>query len=142
MMMKQIICAVALLFCFAGTAHAGFSDGVVPVLKESLMEIIGLVSLTVLAWLSKKFLVPTLKSNTNKNVAEHLLIIADDVTDYLSMKYPDKPWLEWLDVAVDEIAKITGVSDETARRAAQAAMRRKASPNMKKPLDEKFSKKQ
>jgi len=96
----------------------------------------------VLAWLSKKFLVPTLKSNTNKNVAEHLLIIADDVTDYLSMKYPDKPWLEWLDIAVDEIAKITGVSDETARRAAQAAMRRKASPNMKKPLDEKFSKKQ
>lgn len=106
------------------------------------MEIIGLVSLTVLAWLSKKFLVPTLKSNTNKNVAEHLLIIADDVTDCLATRYPDKPWLEWLDVAVDEIRRITGVSEETARRAAQAAIRRKASPNMKNPLDEKFSKKQ
>lgn len=106
------------------------------------MEIIGLVSVTVLAWLGKKFLVPALKSNTNKNLAEHLLIIADDVTDYLSAQHPDKPWLEWLDLAVDEIRRITGVSEETARRAAQAAIRRKASPNTRKALDEKFSKKQ
>jgi hypothetical protein len=142
MMMKQIIRAAALSLCFAAIAHAGVSEEAVPTLKEFLMEIIGLVSLTALAWLSKKFILPALKSNTNKNVAEHLLIIADDVTDFLSAQYPDEPWIEWLDEAVDEIRRITGASEETARRAAQAAIRRKAAEASEKPLNEEFTKRQ
>jgi len=43
----------------------------------------------------------------------------------LVAKYPKNDLLRWLDQAVDKIVQITGVSEEVATRAAQAALARK-----------------
>ena len=58
-------------------------------------------------------------------MAQHVLIIADDVTDYFRLKFPQAHWSVWLDRAVDRIIEITGIGKDGARRAAQASMARK-----------------
>jgi len=58
-------------------------------------------------------------------MAEYVLLIADEVTDQLVAKYPQNELVRWLDVAVDKIMEITGVSKDVATRAAQAALARK-----------------
>lgn len=81
--------------------------------------------LIVLGFVVVKFLVPLLKSQLSKSIASHLLIIADDVTDYYVDKYPNSKPAEWIDQAVDKIIEVMGVSRETAKRAAIAALQRK-----------------
>ena len=57
--------------------------------------------------------------------AQHILLIADEVTDYFLQKYPDKDWVEWIDKAIDKIMEITGISQEVAERAIRAALERR-----------------
>ena len=73
----------------------------------------------------KKEIVPLLQIKQNREVAEYILVIADDVTDYFRLKFPDAHWSVWLDKAVDRIIEITGVGRDVADRVAKAAIARK-----------------
>jgi len=86
---------------------------------------LGALLLLVLGWMVKRYLVPFLDTELRKQMAQYVLLIADEVTDQLVAKYPENELLKWLDQAVDKIMEITGVSREVAVRAAQAALARK-----------------
>lgn len=86
----------------------------------------GLATLLV-GWIAKEYLLPVLSTERKKKLAEHILLIADDVTDYFRLKYPSADWSSWIDRAVDKIMEITGVKREVALRAVQAAISRRVS---------------
>jgi hypothetical protein len=86
---------------------------------------LGALLLLVLGWMVKRYLIPFLNTEVKKQMAEYVLLIADEVTDQLVAKYPENELLRWLDQAVDKIMEVTGVSREVAIRAAQAALARK-----------------
>jgi len=97
-------------------------------LTEPLLAILGGVwgiLSVVVAYLAKNYLVPLLEIERNRRYAEWIARIADEVTDDLVERYPDKKWIEFLDESVDKIMDICGISDETAQRAIQAAVARK-----------------
>jgi hypothetical protein len=70
-------------------------------------------------------LVPLLRIESNRRYAAYIAVIADEVTDELRARYPDKTWLKYLDEAVDKIIEICDIDPEIARRAALAALARK-----------------
>ncbi len=86
---------------------------------------LGAILLLLLGWAVKKYLIPFLDTELKKKLAEYVLLIADEVTDQLVAKYPKNELLKWMDQAVDKIMEITGVSQEVATRAAEAALARK-----------------
>ncbi len=92
---------------------------------NSPTQALGAVLLFFLGWVVKKYLVPYLNTEQRKKMAEYILLIADEVTDEMAAKYPKNEMVKWLDQAVDKISKITGVSEEVAARAIQAALARK-----------------
>jgi hypothetical protein len=94
---------------------------------------IGTILLLVLGWVVKEYLLPFLNTTRKKKLAEYILLIADEVTDYFVAKYPNSKWIEWIDQAVDKIIEITGASKEVATRAAQAAMQRKQQIGLRIP---------
>jgi hypothetical protein len=100
---------------------AAFGDWV----TNSPTQALGGILLLLLAWAVKKYLIPYLNTEQRKKMAEYILLIADEITDELSAKYPKNELAKWLDQAVDKIIKITGVSEEVAARAVQAALARK-----------------
>ena len=104
---------------------AGVLGSIFKTLTGNGLEAIGGLLLLVLGFLVKKYLVPLLQTQIAKQTAEHVLIIADDVTDYFVQKYPGGSWSIWLDRAIDKIIEVTGVGREAATRAAQAAIQRK-----------------
>jgi phosphoglycerate dehydrogenase-like enzyme len=86
---------------------------------------LGTILLLILGWVVKEYLIPFLSTTRKKKLAEYILLIADEVTDYFVAKYPNVKWVEWINQAVDKIIEITGASKEVATRAAQAAVQRK-----------------
>lgn len=86
---------------------------------------LGAILLLLLGWAVKKYLIPFLDTELKKKLAEYVLLIADEVTDQLVARYPKNELFKWLDSAVDKIMEITGVSQEVATRAAEAALARK-----------------
>lgn len=68
---------------------------------------------------------PLLSTEKSRTLAQHILLIADEVTNYFLQKYPGKDWAEWLDQAIDKIIEITGIEREVADRAIRAALERK-----------------
>lgn len=92
---------------------------------HNTLEALGAILLLLLGWVLKRYLVPYLNTGLKKKMAEYILLIADEVTDQLVAKYPKNELFRWLDQAVDKIMEITGVSEEVATRAAQAALARK-----------------
>jgi hypothetical protein len=93
--------------------------------SEKSLAAIGAVLMFYLGYIIKKEILPLLQIKRNREMAEHLLVIADDVTDYFRIKFPNAHWSVWLDKAVDKVIEITGVGRETAGRAARAAVARK-----------------
>lgn len=92
---------------------------------NSPTQALGVLFLLLLGWVVKRYLIPYLNTDQRKKMAEYILLIADEVTDELSAKYSKNEMAKWLDQAVDKIIKITGVSEEVAARAIQAALARK-----------------
>lgn len=93
--------------------------------SSSLWPTLGSIGILVLGWLTQKYLVPYLSTEKKKKMAEHILLIADEVTGSLLLKYPNSGWASWIDQAVEEIMEITGVDRDVALRAAKAALVRK-----------------
>jgi hypothetical protein len=85
----------------------------------------GALVMIVAAWVAKKHLIPFLAVESRRRYAEYIAAIADEVTDELRLKYPNKPWVAYLDEAVDKIIKICDINPEIARRAATASISRK-----------------
>jgi hypothetical protein len=86
---------------------------------------IGTLVTLIVAWLAKEYLLALLSTERRKKMASYILLIADEVTDYFRLKYPEVKWTEWLDQAIEKIIEITGAPKEVAARAAQAAIARK-----------------
>jgi len=86
---------------------------------------VGTLIALIVAWLAKAYLLPYLSTERKRRMANYILLIADEVTDYFRLKYPQAKWTEWLDQAIDKIIEITGAPQEVAARAAQAAIARK-----------------
>lgn len=104
---------------------AGIFDILGNFLNQRAVEALGAIILIIVGIFTKRYIVPLLKSQAARETADHLLIIADDVTDYFAQKYPGAHWSIWLDRAVDKIIEITGVGRETANRVVRAAVYRK-----------------
>lgn len=114
--------------------RAGLFSFIGGLLTEKSIAALGTILMLYLGFIVKKELVPLLKVKRNMEIARHVLVIADDVTDFFRLKFPTSHWSVWLDRAVDRIIEITGVNRDTAKRAAQASMARKTAepPQSKK----------
>jgi hypothetical protein len=86
---------------------------------------IGTVFLTLAAWMAKKHLVPFLVVEKRMRFAKYIACIADEITDDLVRKYPDKEWIVYFDEAVDKIIAVCGIDTDVAGRAISAALARK-----------------
>jgi len=106
---------------------AGLLSGIGELITEQSLSALGALILLVVGMVTKKYLIPLLKTAQAKQTAGHVLIIADDVTDYFAEKFPSAHWSVWLDRAVDKIIEVTGVNRGPAERAARAAVCRKKS---------------
>ncbi len=104
---------------------AGLFSWIGEILTEKSLAAVGTILMIYLGYLIKKEIIPFLKAKRNREIASHILVIADDVTDYFRLKFPSAHWSVWLDRAVDKIIEITGVGRNAAERAAKAAMVRK-----------------
>ena len=91
----------------------------------SWLGILGSAGLVLLGHVVNKYVLPFLKVGNRKQYAGYIASIADEVTDDLKNKYPDKEWLKHLDEAVDLVISICEISPEIARRAVSAAANRK-----------------
>ncbi|MCP4703146.1 MAG: hypothetical protein GY865_00930 [candidate division Zixibacteria bacterium] len=85
----------------------------------------GAIIMIVITWFAKKYLLPFLKIEGRRRYATYIASIADEVTDELRLKYPDKSWTVYLDEAVDKIIKICDIKPEVARRALSASISRR-----------------
>ena len=91
----------------------------------SLGGVLASIGLTLATYLANKHLIPFLKVGRRQKYARHIGAIADEVTDELRLKYPDRQWLAHLDEAIDTLRDICQVSSEIAGRAVRAAAGRK-----------------
>lgn len=105
--------------------EAGIIGGIASFFSDKALEAFGAILLVFVGVLTKRYIVPLLKSAQARQTAEHVLTIADDVTDYFAEKFPTAHWSVWLDRAIDKIIEVTGVSRGPAERAAMAAISRK-----------------
>ena len=105
--------------------QAGLLGTLNNILTDRALEAMGAIFLMAIGILTKKYIIPLLKTALARQTAEHVLAIADDVTDYFSAKFPNAHWSNWLDRAVDKIIEVTGVGKGPAERAARAVINRK-----------------
>jgi len=91
----------------------------------SWFSVLGSMGLILAGHAVKKYVIPFLMVGRRQHYARYIAKIADDVTDDLKGKYPDKEWLKHLDEAVDSLAAICGVGPDVARRAVNASAARK-----------------
>jgi hypothetical protein len=105
--------------------EASIFDSIGGFLSDKGLQALGALLMIYLGVFIKKEILPLLQAKRNREVAEHILIIADDVTDYFRLKFPSAHWSVWLDRAVDRIIEITGVGRDVADRAAKAAVARR-----------------
>ncbi len=114
---------------------AGLFSWIGDILTEKSLAAVGTILMIYLGYLIKKEIIPFLKLKRNREIASHILLIADDVTDYFRLKFPSAHWSVWLDRAVDKIIEITGVGRNAAERAAKAAVVRKTDMKMQDKKD-------
>ena len=93
-----------------GTSVAGLLTGVV---------------LALAGYAIKEYVIPFLKIGQRLTYARYIAAIADDLTDDLRAKYPDKQWLAHLDEAIDKLIAMCGISTDVAGRVVRASSARK-----------------
>ena len=91
----------------------------------SWLGVLGSVGMLFVGHLANKYVIPYLQVGKRKQYAQFVAVIADEATDDLMKKYPDKEWLRHLDEAVDVIISICEVTPDVAKRAVNAAANRK-----------------
>jgi hypothetical protein len=93
--------------------------------SDSWLGLTAAVAMLAVGYLARKYLIPFLAVGHRQQYARFIAAIADEVTDELRAKYPDREWLRHLDEAVDQLIAICGVGEEVAGRAVRAASARK-----------------
>ena len=88
------------------------------------MGALGSLAVIMLTHVSNKYVIPFLKVGQRQKYARYIAQIADEITDDLKLKYPDRKWVGHLDEAVDSLIKICGIDQEVAQRAVNAALKR------------------
>ena len=91
----------------------------------SWLGILGSVGMLLFGHVSNKYILPFLKIGKRKQYAQYIATIADELTDDLKNKYPQKDWLKNLDLVVDTLITICNISPQVARRAISASLSRK-----------------
>ncbi len=91
----------------------------------SWLGVLGSVGLLLAGHVAKKYIIPFLSAGSRQQYARYIAMIADEVTDDLKRKYPEKEWLRHLDEAIDTLISICEISPEVARRAINASVARK-----------------
>jgi hypothetical protein len=91
----------------------------------SIFNLLGSIGILLVGHLANKYVIPFLKIGKRKQYAQYIAAIANEVTDDLQSKYPEKEWLKHLDEAVDSLISICDISPEIARRAINAVVGRK-----------------
>jgi hypothetical protein len=100
--------------------------GILETLSTDVLGALASLVLVLVAYFTKKYLVPMLNTDGKKKMAEYALILADDITDQLRARYPDKPLIELLNRIIDTIMESCGITNrETAKRIAEAALERR-----------------
>jgi len=87
--------------------------------------LLGTIGLTLAGYFARRYIIPFLPVGQRHLYAEYIARIADDLTDELRARYPQKQWLAHLDEAIERLIVIVGVSPEIARRAIRASAARK-----------------
>ena len=93
---------------------------------SSWLSLLGSIGIIFAGHIANKYVIPFLKIGNRKDYAQYIAAIADEITDDLKNKYPEKEWLQHVDAAVDSLIAICDISPQVARRAINAAMSRKA----------------
>ena len=88
------------------------------------------IGLLMVAWGFKRYVLPLIKTEAQKKLAEYIVVIADDITDQLVAMYPANELFKFIDKAVDKIREICGISEDVAKRAIVAALGRKGIKNI------------
>jgi len=91
----------------------------------SWLGVLGSLGLVLAGHVVTKYIIPFLSVGRREQYARYIALVADDVTDDLRAKYPDKQWLRHLDEAVDSLISICGITPDVARRAVNASAARK-----------------
>lgn len=91
----------------------------------SWFSVLGSVGLILAGRVVTKYVIPFLSVGRRERYARHIAFIADDITDDLRGKYPDREWLKHLDEGVDRLISICGIGPDVARRAVNASVARK-----------------
>jgi len=89
--------------------------------KSGITALLGLL----VGFIAKTYILPLLRIEKNRRYAGWIAQLADEVTDDLVRRYPEKRWLEYLDDAVDKLIEICGIDREIAWRAVNSAVARK-----------------
>ena len=105
---------------FLGEAMDFLAGNIGPILGA-----VGSALFASVSWLGTKYLAPFLKISKRKQYAQWIAVIADEITDELVHRHPNKKWILRLDEAVDRLADICEVSKEVSDRAVRAAVGRK-----------------
>ena len=92
---------------------------------DSWLGLLSSVALIIAIYAVKKYVIPFLQVGKRQKYAQYIATIADEITDDLRSKYPNKQWLKHLDEAVDRLIAICGISEDIAKRAISAATARK-----------------
>ncbi len=90
----------------------------------SLAGLVGSVAVMFAGYVANKYIIPFLKVGKRERYASLITTLADEITDELCEKYPEKQWVNYLDQAVNKLRDLCGISDEIARRAMKAAFTR------------------
>jgi len=90
----------------------------------SIAGLVGSVAVMFAGFVANKYIIPFLKIGKREKYASLITTLADEITDELCAKYPDKEWLNYLDQAVNKLKELCEISDEVALRAMQAAFSR------------------
>lgn len=91
----------------------------------SWLGLLGSAGMLLFGHVANKYIIPFLKIGKRKHYAQYISTIADEITDDLRTKHPQKEWLKHLDSAVDMLISICEISPQIARRAISASVNRK-----------------
>lgn len=88
--------------------------------------ILGTVVTLAVTKLTTSHIIPFLQVGRRQKYAQHISIIADELTDELMERYPDNEWLQHVDAAVNKLITICNINNASvASRAMKAAVNRK-----------------
>ena len=76
----------------------------------SWLGLLGSAGILVLGHVANKYVIPFLKIGKRNQYAQYIATIADEITDDLKNKHPQKEWLKHLDSAVDMLITICNIS--------------------------------